>query len=642
MQDLQLQDFWADSKLSDEKAGNALVEAVTALVNDHARRINSLTKAVSVYDNCDYESLISAAMQTPATDWRNEQEITFNVLRSIVATLNSKISKNKILPRIVTTNGKWIKREQAMRLDKYIRGLFFQLEAHGILEQANLDCLLSGDGFVKVCNDGDKVWLERVMPDEVFVDYTDGMYGKPCEMYQTRIVNIRDAMQQYPDHADELLTVWESSPDLLQITSLTQRSRITTRCCVIVEAWSLPCGKEPGSHIVSIGNHVLFREEWKDDYFPFIHLMYSQPQRGYYTKGLYQEIAPIQREITEVARRYSKIQNLMSSPKIFYKKSSVTPAALITNEIGQMIEVQEMSDIQVWSPPPLGGDLLMYLNQLIARAYEISGISQLSATSKLPAGIDGASGKALREYNDIETERFALLAQTWEKVHKQLAELLIKEIAKNGDFFVKSFDRNSPLEVISFKDLGITIDDIVISIFPVSSLPARPEAKLQAVNELIQQGFADKRDAMELLDMPDLDAYSEKENAPKGAVDRIINKIIDDQIYIIPEPMLDLDYLKNEATKYYNMVFKNYPVDDNGEFDEKTNVILDMLRQLMEDCAEMLKANEPPPPAPAAGLPEGLGIQPTPELLGMEAAGGGTPVAGGMLPPEAAALIGGM
>ena len=303
-----------------------------------------------------------------------------------------------------------------------------------------------------------------------------------------------------------------------------------------------------------------------------------------------------------------------------------------------------MSDFQAWVPPPLSGESFNYLSSLKSSFYEQSGVSQLSSASKLPAGIDGASGKALREYNDIETERFALLAQEWENAHQKLAEILIKEVSKNEKFFVKSFDRTNPLEKIYFTDLGIDIDNITIDIFPVSSLPSRPEAKFQAVQEYIQAGFIDERDAMELLDMPDLDAYSEVKNAPKRAVDRVINTILDENVYINPEPMMDLEYMKIQATLYYNRIFATYPVDENGQFDDKTNTTLDLLRQLMEDVSAQLEIAMAPPPEAAGAIPEGISVQQSPEALAMLAAGGEELPAGstgGVLPDAASALLGG-
>jgi hypothetical protein len=45
----------------------------------------------------------------------------------------------------------------------------------------------------------------------------------------------------------------------------------------------------------------------------------------------------------------------------------------------------------------------------------------LSAAAQKPAGLD--SGKALREYNDIESDRFMTIGQAYERYYLQLAKL---------------------------------------------------------------------------------------------------------------------------------------------------------------------------------------------------------------------------
>lgn len=151
---------------------------------------------------------------------------------------------------------------------------------------------------------------------------------------------------------------------------------------------------------------------------------------------------------------------------------------------------------------------------------------------------------------------------------------------------------------------------------------------------------------MELMDMPDLDAFSSIKNSPKKAVDRIINTIIDKQIIIPPDPMLDMEYLKTQATLYYNYVYANYPVDENGEFDDKTYSILDALRQLMENVAGMIEDAKRQAEAEAAaqqpqGLPEGMSLEASPEMIGVQAAEGNPAGISGQLPPEAAAMLAG-
>ena len=113
--------------------------------------------------------------------------------------------------------------------------------------------------------------------------------------------------------------------------------------------------------------------------------------------------------------------HLVSVPKLLVEASSKIVTAHLNNKIGGIIKY-------AGTPPtyaPLGGipaELFSHLQFLVNKAYEISGISQLSAQSLKPSGLD--SGKALREYNDIETERFMSVGMRYEKVFMDAAEII--------------------------------------------------------------------------------------------------------------------------------------------------------------------------------------------------------------------------
>jgi hypothetical protein len=624
----------------DESLGAVLATTLNEIIKEHSARLDMHLKAVSAYDNREYTTVFEAAAQQACEGFKLDQQVTFNVIRSAVATLTAKVGKNKILPRITTTNAKWRKRKQAARVEKFVRGLFKQLNVNQVMEKALVNCVLSGDGFVKVCNDGDDITLERVLPDEVFVDYIDAYNGEPQAMYQIKVMNIRKVCNMCPDREDELMETGLTDHHLLTLDELSIGGiRSRNDHVVLIEAWSLGYGKTPGRHVVTCGSMVLLDEEWDRDYFPIVRIQYNQPERGYYAQGLYQDVAPLQRELSFTFRRIADTQRLGSAFKVFVRKGSVPPSK-VTNAIGECIEVEDPRDVQVVAPPALSGEQFSYVSQLKAFSYEASGVSSLSAASKLPTGIDGASGKALREYTDIETERFALLAQEWERAHERLATVLIKEIAKNGDFFVKSFSRTSPLEKINFKDLQIEIDDISIAIFPASALPDRPEARFKAVQEWIQAGFIDKESAMELLDSPDLDAFSQVDNAPKTAVDAIIDDAVENQIKRSVEPFFDLQYLVEQATLFYNFVYGEAEDID----DDITQVTLDILRDLIEDANAMLESLQPQDPAAA---PPGLAAPaPASGEMGGIATAEGMPAPEGAalpaMPPEALAMVGGV
>lgn len=618
----------------DIELGGYIASKINSIVESQSERRRTLLHGLNAYNNKNYSNFLEASCDISYDDGFHYSDIKFNAIRSCVSTLMSKIAKNKLLPRIMTSNAKWAAQEKSQKCERFIRGLLTQLDANHYLEKAFLDTLLFGDGFVKVVtnSDGD-IELETVFVDEIHVDPVDSYYGDSTYMFQTKIVSLRQLKNAYPD-ADldrENILDYRIEP-LIPVTKFNLDENVT-----LCEMWTLPCGDELGHHVITAGSQVLVNEEYDKEYFPFIHLQYSKPVRGFFSKGLYQELAPLQRELDRVFTSIHDSHRLLSAPKIFMTKGSMNNMSRITNEVGEIIEVSNISDIKVVTPSPIDAGTFTYLDRLKSWIFEVSGVSYLSATSKMPTGIDGASGKALREYNDIETERFALLAQNWEKIMKDLCVLLLKEINYNGDLSVKYYDRTTPLTEIKFSDLDITIDDISVSVYPASSLPQRPEARLATVQEMIQAGFIDEKSALELLDLPDTDAFSEVKNAPKKAVDKLINTILDEQIYLSVEPFFDLQYLIEQATLYYNLVFGNWDVNK-----KKTQNVLGMLEQLIQDASYLMEEAQKPEGMPQGeALPEGLGIEASPDMLGMGLAEGGMPVEGlgGQLPPEAMAQL---
>ena len=620
----------------DEELGISLQTQLTAIMDDHKPRLDRIVKALSAYDNLGYGSVFDAVKNQPSGDWDSSDGLTFNILQSALDTLLSKVGKNKILPRIITTNAKWMKRNQAKKVERFVRGLFQQLKVNDVMLRALFSTLLHGDGFVKICSEPGNMWLELALVDEIYVDYTDGMKGTPSTMYQVKWKDKHEVCCDYPEMEDDIEACYTSAMSELRVgldIDIDLKDKLA-----IIEAWKLPYkDKEPGRHVISCGSVVLLDEEWDRPYFPFVHMQYYTPERGYYSKGMHHNLSNLQKELDFTFATLSQAQRLCGSPKIFTTAtddmSPVEAESTVTNKVGEVVRLKNARDFQVYVPPPLNSERFAYVAQLKNYGFEQCGVSMLSATSRLPTGIDGASGKALREYNDIETERFALLAQDWEKVHKTLGEILINECARNPSFVVKCYDRRAPLVDITFADLRIRLDKIVVDIYPASALPARPEAKLATLQEWMQIGFIDKANAMELMDMPDLDAFAEIDNAPKGCVDKYISLIVEKRKKLTVEPFMDLEYLAQQATNYYNYVFGEWDLERT-----KTQQVLDLLRQTIEEVNTMLEGlNAPTPQA-------GPAIQGTPELAGMAAAGGemlpegvGAPA----LPPDAMALLGG-
>jgi len=104
----------------------------------------------------------------------------------------------------------------------------------------------------------------------------------------------------------------------------------------------------------------------------------------------------------------------------------------------------------------------------------------------------------------------------------------------------------------------------------------------------------DPETAQELLDFPDLDKNTALSVAPMRIAQRMIEKMLEEGVYIPPEPYLPVDKMQALAQRYYCDALVRGMEEDK----------LDLLRQFIDGCALMIKQMTQPqmPQAPAQQL----------------------------------------
>jgi hypothetical protein len=254
-------------------------------------------------------------------------------------------------------------------------------------------------------------------------------------------------------------------------------------------------------------------------------------------------------------------------------------------------------------------ELYQQLQNLKSAAFEQLGVSQLSASAQKPAGLN--SGKALREYNDIESDRFMTIGQAYERFFLELARLTVdcaKDIyTREGKYEVKVPGKKF-IETIDWKDIDLEEDEYFLKIFPVSSLPNDPAGRLQTVQEYVQAGFITPRTARRLLDFPDLEAVEDLESAKEDYLHKILEKMVDadledenadiSEIYTGPEMAYDDIQLARElALEYYQQ----------GKLNNMPEANLELLRNFLSALnAPLLGQPQAGPGAPMPGTGPGL------------------------------------
>lgn len=597
--------WWADDKASAHKN---LFSTVRYIDKNQSYRSALNLRYARLYSNTEILGLSSGTYaRTTSNNFANNR-VTLNVVKSCVDTAASKISKNKPRPLFLTEDGDYSLKRKAKLLNQYMEGMFDELEIYKVGQRCFVDACVFGTGCMKIFIDpaSNKLKAERVFIDEIIVDDIEGMYGTPTQIHQRKYYDRDTLAQMFPDYKEEI----HSASTALRGESATQS---TAQNVTVLESWHLPSapGAKDGKHAICIDNCTLVYEDYTKDHFPFVFFRWNDKLVGFWGMGLAEELIGIQLEINKVLRNIQQGQQLMAVPRVFVENGSKINPASISNEIGGIIRYQGTPPV-FHSPEAMNAEVYAYVDSLYKRAYEITGISMMSAQAKKPEGLN--SGIAIREFDDIASERFVLTSMRYEDFYMEAAKQIVelsKELFEIKKIMKEKLEvkvvTNKFIKKIPWEDVDMDEDEFSMKIFPVSLLPTQPAGKLQTIQELIQAGLIGQDQALSLLDFPDLEGVLSLKTAAQDNIERILGIIIEDGKYISPEPFMNLQ-LAIEMTQETYLKSKCDNLAENR---------LELLRNFMDDCQTLLKANEPPPAPPPMGGPVAPGPNPAPADLGV-------------------------
>lgn len=587
-----------------------LVAMAKSIEQNSQLRSQANLRHARVYENINLETFqprdyAQSLVQQAALSYGN---ITLNVTAACIDTLSAKISKNKPRPEFLTSGGSWDKQQKARRLDKFMRGLFYETDVYEKAKEVFVDSGVLGTGALHIfLGEDGRIACERVFPDELLVDDLDGHYRNPTQLIRRKLVQKEVLIAQFPDKAEMIAgahtlprqTVNGSTANMLEVW----------------EAWHLPQKGGDGKHMITLNEGELFCEEWKCDSFPFVFLRYKDRTAGFWGKGVVEHLMGIQLELNRLMRSVSEQLRRKGRGRIFVAMGSKVNPDHLTNGIGDVVWYNGQPPT-VDSSNAVSQEEFMQIDRLYQKAFQEVGISELSAAAKKPSGLDAAV--ALREYSDIESERFALIHQRWERFFMEFAETCLELLDDQWgaeSYKVKLPSKRFVIEM-DWKDIELERDAYVMQMFPVSSLPQTPAARYQKVKEMLADGFIDKVVAQRLLEFPDIEAETNLGNAALDDVDATISAILDDvePKFYAPEQYQNLELLIQRGTAAY-LYARHHGAEESR---------LELLRQLVDSATAMLNPPAPPMPPGAPMGPDAMGAPP-----------GGLPP--GMPPPPGAA-----
>ena len=595
--------FWWETGVDD--CHDELMGVINELNSNHYDRMLANLDYLKVYSQrrYDLQDFRQGVVKTAsyALDKRDDMRMRLNVTQSMIDTITSKIGKNRPRPMYLTEGGDYSLRTKAKMMGRMMEGLFLQSKLYDIMPKIFQDSCIFDLGVLKIYQENGKIYVERVFANEILWDMDDALYGEPQSLYQVKKVHKSYLLDRFSGFSSEINNLLggkqEENPD--------------SELIECVEAWHLPTSPESGDgrHVICIEGVTLLDEEYTRTQFPFLFLKWSDSIVGFGGISLAEQLYPVQKEINSLCIRIQQSMHLLSVPLVFIQAGSKVAPSHIRNQPGTIIHYNGQPPV-VYTPQAVHPEVFNHLDRLYQRAYEISGISELSATGKKPAGLE--SGAALRIYHDIETERFILIGRRYESAFMSAAEhyfdLAEEIVAEQGSFPVQTTYRREMTKV-DFEKIRMARDEFILEPFPVSILPSLPAGKLQTVQELINIGVIDKKEQItRLLDFPDLNSVSQVYEAAEADVEWRISKILDEGEYVGPEPYMDLNLAKQRFQLAY------LEARQKGVEPEK----IALLDEFIVQCQTMLNQVQTPPQglpeSPAVASPAGEAPAPT-ELM---------------------------
>ena len=561
-----------------------IFEVATQLDNIDDTRQSKLLNYARMYSNTDLMGLDPYnyfAIRDYDFFQSEDARMRWNVIASVVDTLVARIAKNK--PRVVLLpNRNTEVQRKAQDLEKFIDGAFNSTDIYRKAPISFLHACIGGTGVIHIFEDDGNVEIEVVPPHEILIDPHESMYGSPRQLMRRKHVEKELLAEQFPKAKGEIMLAGQ----FLNEDSI--RDNSVSELVTVIEAWHLPSrpGAKDGRHVIAIDSAVLFEESWQEDDFPFEFIRWKEPIFGFWGTGVVSDIIGIQLEINDTLDRIQQAHYKLSAPLIFINSASAISKAHINNKIGAFVpytgEVPKVQTFQTVHP-----EIYQHLMTLKQSAYEIAGVSQMSAQSKNILG-PNASGEAIRQMSDVESERFALVSQAYEKFYLRVAKKLIRlarSLYQDGQDLDFAVHGKEFLTRVAWSEVDMDDDQYDLKVGAASILPDTKAGRISTALELLQMGVWTAEQTADALDVSDISSERELQRAPRDFIKEVVDMIINKGVVIEPEKYDDLVFAFKYAMMSYNKARLNGAPEEN----------LELLRQYIDKVEFLLTPPEPTP-----------------------------------------------
>lgn len=438
-----------------------------------------------------------------------------NVIKSCIDTLTSKIAQSKVRPFFNTQNGTF-KDIQAVKQAQAFFDLYydFQHVNKKVSEAFRNSCIF--DTGVIYINEETKNII-NALPWQVYTRPSEVTYGKITRVYYEQ--------EEFPT-------------TLLPDYAIPENNSIDyVNYGVYYDSFN---------HIkaVLVNGKVVKTSTYTPDVVPFVFLHYSSPIIGSTSQSIVDMLNSIQLEIDNLMMKIKDASQLNPALTFCVPKGSSVKASQLNNRVGQILEYTATpnmtgSPVTVATPAFIDSQYMTLIEELKQSAYELVGISQLSAMSTKPTGLN--SGVALSTMENIESDRFETQLNQVIHAYVEIAKTCLKIFPQEETILPETNLRVS----ITWRDIVEESDKMIVQFSAADSLSKDPSTKLQQLQMLAQSGIIPVTRIAQFMELPDIQSGYSLSNNAINAVLTCINDCIEKDIFDVPD-FIPFTMLKEE------------------------------------------------------------------------------------------------
>ena len=418
-----------------------------------------------------------------------------NIIASCIETLCSKIASQKVRPFFNTVNGTFKEMQIAKQAQIFFDMLYEENNVNEIITDAFRNACVFDKGIVKISDDG----ITNRLPWNVFFD--------PREVTYNQITHVAEKLPKTPGRILELKYGIKADRNLDY---------------TVYEYYDVM------EHIKAVYVQELNKvvtHEYKPNIIPYLEIHYTNPVKGDTSQSVVDQLYGIQTQIDELLAVMKDSIAVNPGMTLLVPRSSNIKTNMLSNRTGQIIQYdpipgQTTSPVTYATNDIISPQFVQLLDKLKNDAYEIVGISQLSATSQKPSGLN--SGVALNTMEDIESSRFETQLNSVVRLYVDVAKACLDIFPPEIDILPDDLNRAN----IKWKDIVEARNNMKIQFSAAESLSKDPSEKLKQLVALSQAGVIPQSHIATLMELPDLQSGYNLANNAFNSVYTFIDNVL--------------------------------------------------------------------------------------------------------------------